>query len=146
APSLPRAPEPGRAPRPAWGPALARPAAARGRRYGGCPGEPGHPAARGAGSRSAVAAPLPARHDRRGSGGDALAKKESVVAFADQRFSAQRAKAIAQFLREERRLFERCKMATTIELVPVNQLGEEPLAPTARRGHTLPREDAASHR
>jgi len=60
--------------------------------------------------------------------------------------SAQRAETIAQFLREERWLFERGAMAAPIELVPVNEPGEETLGPAAGRGDNLAGKDAASHR
>jgi hypothetical protein len=51
--------------------------------------------------------------------------------------SAQRAETIAQYLREKRWLLERGEMAAPIELVPVNEPGEETLGPAAGRGDNL---------
>src|SRR5262245_2574537 len=66
--------------------------------------------------------------------------------LAGMTVSAQRPKAIAQLLREERRLFERGEVTATVELVPMDEAGEEALGPAARRGDNLPGEDAASYR
>src|SRR5262245_20785044 len=56
------------------------------------------------------------------------------------------AHVIAHFLGEQRRLLPGREMAAAVQLVPVNELGIETLGPTARRGHDLAGEDAASHR
>jgi hypothetical protein len=71
--------------------------------------------------REALHASLKIREARRFPARHASATKRII----SHGVSAQRAETIAQFLREERWLFERGEMATPIELVPVNEPGEE---------------------
>ena len=66
--------------------------------------------------------------------------------FLNRSRSAQRAKAVAQLLREQRRLLERREMAAAVELVPVDEVGIDALGPAARRRNDLPGKDAAAHR
>src|SRR5579859_7436202 len=60
--------------------------------------------------------------------------------------AAESPEACPQFLDEYLRLFPGCEVAATLDLIPMNEVGEGPLGPYPRRAEDFAGEDCAAHR